>query len=190
MQIIPAIDLKEGKAVRLIKGEMNSAKIYSNEPSDLAKSFEDLGANYLHNRVILGSVALKEPEFTKQMAKLYKIVVGIDLNEGKVATHGWVNISHISGQQLAASYKGAGLEAIITTDISKDGTLSGVNAALAAQIADASATPTIASGGVRDIDDIHALLEYPQISGVIVGKAYYEGTINLKDAFKLAKSHK
>ena len=239
MQIIPAIDLKEGKAVRLIKGEMNSAKIYSNEPSDLAKSFEDLGANYLHivdldgaiageainfntiekiaaktslkievgggirdekrikdyinlgvNRVILGSVALKEPEFTKQMAKLYKIVVGIDLNEGKVATHGWVNISQISGQQLAASYKGAGLEAIITTDISKDGTLSGVNAALAAQIADASATPTIASGGVRDIDDIHALLEYPQISGVIVGKAYYEGTINLKDAFKLAKSHK
>ena len=239
MQIIPAIDLKEGKAVRLIKGEMNSAKIYSNEPSDLAKSFEDLGANYLHivdldgaiageainfntiekiaaktslkievgggirdekrikdyinlgvNRVILGSVALKEPEFTKQMAKLYKIVVGIDLNEGKVATHGWVNISQISGQQLAASYKGAGLEAIITNDISKDGTLSGVNAALAAQIADASATPTIASGGVRDIDDIHALLEYPQISGVIVGKAYYEGTINLKDAFKLAKSHK
>lgn len=239
MQIIPAIDLKEGKAVRLIKGEMNSAKIYSNEPSDLAKSFEDLGANYLHivdldgaiagdainfntiekiaaktslkievgggirdekrikdyinlgvNRVILGSVALKEPEFTKQMAKLYKIVVGIDLKGGKVATHGWVNISHISGQQLAASYKGAGLEAIITTDISKDGTLSGVNAAITAQIADASATPTIASGGVRDIDDICALLEYPQISGVIVGKAYYEGTINLKDAFKLAKSHK
>lgn len=235
MEIIPAIDLKEGKAVRLFKGEMESAKIYSNEPWDLAKSFEDLGAKYLHivdldgaiagealnfsvietiasktslkievgggirdekrikdyfnlgtERVILGSVALKEPDFTKEMAKRYKIVVGIDLNNGKVATHGWVNVSDISGEQLAKSYANSGICAIITTDISKDGTLSGVNAALTAKIADASGIATIASGGVRDINDIEKILNFPQIAGVIVGKAYYEGTLDLKEAFKMA----
>lgn len=237
MEIIPAIDLKEAKAVRLFKGQMSSAKIYSNEPSELAKIFENFGAKYLHivdldgaiagdainfkviekiasktslkievgggirdearikdyinlgvERVILGSVALKDQNFTKEMAKHYKIVVGIDLQDEKVATHGWVNVSEISGEELARSYAGAGLDAIITTDISKDGTLSGVNAKLTAKIADASKTPTIASGGVRDINDIYKLLEYPQIAGVIVGKAYYEGTLDLKKAFELAKN--
>lgn len=237
MEIIPAIDLKDAKAVRLFKGQMSSAKIYSNEPSELAKIFENFGAKYLHivdldgaiagdainfkviekiasktslkievgggirdearikdyinlgvERVILGSVALKDQNFTKEMAKHYKIVVGIDLQDEKVATHGWVNVSEISGEELARSYAGAGLDAIITTDISKDGTLSGVNAKLTAKIADASKTPTIASGGVRDINDIYKLLEYPQIAGVIVGKAYYEGTLDLKKAFELAKN--
>lgn len=237
MEIIPAIDLKDAKAVRLFKGQMSSAKIYSNEPSELAKIFEDFGAKYLHivdldgaiagdavnfkiiekiasktslkievgggirdearikdyinlgvERVILGSVALKDQNFTKEMAKHYKIVVGIDLQDEKVATHGWVNVSEISGEELAKSYMDAGLDAIITTDISKDGTLSGVNAKLTAKIADASKTPTIASGGVRDINDIYKLLEYPQIAGVIVGKAYYEGTLDLKKAFELAKN--
>lgn len=237
MEIIPAIDLKDAKAVRLFKGQMNSAKIYSNDPSELAKVFENFGARYLHivdldgaiageainfktiekiatktslkievgggirdearikdyinlgvDRVILGSVALKDQNFTKEMAKRYKIVVGIDLQDEKVATHGWVNVSNISGEELAKSYIGAGLEAIITTDISKDGTLSGVNAKLTAKIADASKTPVIASGGVRDINDIYALLEYPQISGVIFGKAYYEGKIDLKTAFEVAKN--
>lgn len=235
MEIIPAIDLKESKAVRLFKGEMDSAKIYSNEPWDLAKSFEDLGARYLHivdldgaiagealnfnviekiasktslkievgggirdekrikdyfnlgvERVILGSVALKEPEFTKEMAKKYKIVVGIDLKDEMVATHGWVNVSEISGEKLAKSYANAGVCAIITTDISKDGTLSGVNTELTAKIADASGIATIASGGVRDIKDIERILEFPQIAGVIVGKAYYEGTLDLGQAFKMA----
>lgn len=237
MEIIPAIDLKDAKAVRLFKGQMSSAKIYSNEPSELAKIFEDFGAKYLHivdldgaiagdavnfkiiekiasktslkievgggirdearikdyinlgvERVILGSVALKDQNFTKEMAKHYKIVVGIDLQDEKVATHGWVNVSEISGEELAKSYMDAGLDAIITTDISKDGTLSGVNAKLTAKIAKASKTPTIASGGVRDINDIYKLLEYPQIAGVIVGKAYYEGTLDLKKAFELAKN--
>lgn len=237
MEIIPAIDLKDAKAVRLFKGQMSSAKIYSNEPSELAKIFEDFGAKYLHivdldgaiagdavnfkiiekiasktslkievgggirdearikdyinlgvERVILGSVALKDQNFTKEMAKHYKIVVGIDLQDEKVATHGWVNVSEISGEELARSYAGAGLDAIITTDISKDGTLSGVNAKLTVKIAKASKTPTIASGGMRDINDIYKLLEYPQIAGVIVGKAYYEGTLDLKKAFELAKN--
>lgn len=236
MEIIPAIDLKESKAVRLFKGKMDSAKIYENDPAQLAKKFEDLGAKYLHivdldgaiageavnfsviekiasktslkievgggirdearikdylnlgvERVILGSVALKEPDFTKEMAKRYKIVVGIDLNNGKVATHGWVNVSEISGEELAKSYANSGVCAIITTDISKDGTLSGVNADLTAQIADASGIATIASGGVRDLSDISKLLEFSQIAGVIVGKAYYEGTLDLQKAFKMCE---
>lgn len=234
MEIIPAIDLKDGKAVRLYKGEMNSAKIYSNEPSELAKIFEDLGAKYLHivdldgaiageainfdtiekitsktslkvevgggirderrikdyfnlgiERAILGSIALKDPDFTAKMAKLYKIVVGIDLKDGMVATHGWVEVSDMSGASLAKTYANAGIEAIITTDISKDGTLSGVNTALTNEIAKASGIPTIASGGVRDIGDIERILEFSSIAGVIVGKAYYEGTLDLKEAFKL-----
>ena len=236
MEIIPAIDLKNGCAVRLYKGDMNSAKIYSNEPSELAKAFEDLGASYLHivdldgaiageaisfnvvekiakstklkieigggirneerikdylnagaKRVILGSVALKDPEFTKQMASKYEVVVGIDVNNGMVAVEGWVEVSKVKGSELAKLYANAGVSAIITTDISKDGTLSGVNVELSDEIARASGIATIASGGVRDISDIERILEFPSIAGVIVGKAYYEGTLDLKTAFTMTK---
>ncbi|WP_299028666.1 1-(5-phosphoribosyl)-5-[(5-phosphoribosylamino)methylideneamino]imidazole-4-carboxamide isomerase [uncultured Campylobacter sp.] len=236
MEIFPAIDLKEGKAVRLFKGEMNSAKIYSDAPWELAKRFEDMGAKWLHvvdldgafageavnlktvekiakaanlqiqigggirdeariksyldsgiTRVILGSVALKDPNFTKEMAQKYRVAVGIDAKEGFVAVQGWAEVSQMRATELAYKFAGAGVEAIICTDISKDGTLSGVNVEFTSQIAKASGINTIASGGVKDISDIQALKHAGDVYGTIVGKAYYEGTLDLKEAFKLGR---
>ena len=233
MEIFPAIDLKQGCAVRLSKGEMQSAKIYSKDPCELAKKFEDLGAKWLHlvdldgafageavnfkaierivkstrlrvevgggirdearimeylslgvDRFILGSAALKNPDFVKQMAKLYRIVVGIDAKEGLVATEGWVELSRVKAADLARDYADAGVCAIICTDISRDGMLSGVNVEFSRSIAKACGIDTIASGGVKDMNDIIALKNAGPIAGVIVGKAYYEGTLDLKKAFE------
>ena len=234
MEILPAIDLKEGLAVRLSKGLMESAKIYSKNPEDLAKKFEDFGAKYLHlvdldgafageavnfktiekivrstnlkvevgggirneerikdylnlgvYRFILGSVALKNPNFVREMAPKYNIVVGIDAKDGMVATEGWAEVSDMKATKLAELYAGAGVSAIICTDISKDGMLSGVNVGFTEAIAQASGIDTIASGGVKDIDDIIACKNSGKIAGVIVGKAYYEGTLDLKEAFRI-----
>ena len=233
MEIFPAIDLKQGCAVRLSKGEMQSAKIYSKDPCELAKKFEDLGAKWLHlvdldgafageavnfraierivkstrlrvevgggirdearvkeylslgvDRFILGSAALKNPDFVKQMAKLYRIVVGIDAKDGLVATEGWAELSRVKATDLARDYADAGVCAIICTDISRDGMLSGVNVEFSRSIAKASGIDTIASGGVKDMSDIIALKNAGLIAGVIVGKAYYEGTLDLKKAFE------
>ena len=233
MEILPAIDLKQGCAVRLSKGEMQSAKIYSKDPCELAKKFEDLGAKWLHlvdldgafageavnfkaierivkstrlrvevgggirdearikeylnlgvDRFILGSAALKNPDFVRRMAKLYRIVVGIDAKDGLVATEGWAELSRVKATDLARDYADAGVCAIICTDISRDGMLSGVNVEFSRSIAKASGIDTIASGGVKDMNDIIALKNAELIAGVIVGKAYYEGTLDLKKAFE------
>lgn len=233
MEIFPAIDLKQGCAVRLSKGEMQSAKIYSKDPCELAKKFEDLGAKWLHlvdldgafageainfkaierivkstrlrvevgggirdearikeylnlgvDRFILGSAALKNRDFVRIMAKLYRIVVGIDAKDGLVATEGWAELSRVRATDLARDYADAGVCAIICTDISRDGMLSGVNVEFSRSIAKASGIDTIASGGVKDMNDIIALKNASSIAGVIVGKAYYEGTLDLKKAFE------
>ena len=233
MEIFPAIDLKQGCAVRLSKGEMQSAKIYSKDPCELAKKFEDLGAKWLHlvdldgafageavnfraierivkstrlrvevgggirdearvkeylnlgvDRFILGSAALKNRDFVRRMAKLYRIVVGIDAKDGLVATEGWAELSRVKATDLARDYADAGVCAIICTDISRDGMLSGVNVEFSRSIAKASGIDTIASGGVKDMSDIIALKNAGLIAGVIVGKAYYEGTLDLKKAFE------
>ena len=234
MEMFPAIDLKEGKAVRLFKGEMSSAKIYSDAPWELAKRFEDMGTRWLHvvdldgafageavnlksvekiakaanlqiqigggirdeariksyldsgiTRVILGSAALKDPNFTKEMAQKYRVAVGIDAKDGFVAVQGWAEVSQMRATELARKFAGAGVEAIICTDISKDGTLSGVNVEFTSQIAKASGINTIASGGVKDIEDIRALMRAADVYGAIVGKAYYEGMLDLQEAFKI-----
>jgi len=233
MEIFPAIDLKQGCAVRLSKGEMQSAKIYSKDPCELAKKFEDIGAKWLHlvdldgafageavnfkaierivkstrlrvevgggirdearikeylnlgvDRFILGSAALKNRDFVKKMAKLYRIVVGIDAKDGLVATEGWAELSRVKATDLARDYADAGVCAIICTDISRDGMLSGVNVEFSRSIAKACGIDTIASGGVKDMNDIIALKNAELIAGVIVGKAYYEGTLDLKKAFE------
>ncbi len=238
MNILPAIDLKEGKAVRLLKGQMSSAKIYSHAPWELAKQFEDLGAKWLHivdldgafagearnfsviekiisrtslkveigggirsrevakhylnagaNRVILGSVALTNPEFVKQMAEEFCVAVGIDALGGKVATQGWAEVSEVEASHLAKEFANCGVAAIIATDISQDGTLSGLNLKFTEEIAAAATgVEVIASGGVASLDDIIAVKNSRKIAGVIVGKAFYEGKIDLKEAFKIALS--
>lgn len=232
MIIFPAIDLKDGKAVRLTKGLMDSAKIYSDTPYELVKTFESMGAFWVHlvdlngafagepknleqirlirentnvklqlgggirdedtikryldlgiDRLILGSIALKNPDFVKEMAKKYPIVVGIDAIDGYVAIEGWGDVSSMRASELAKLFGDAGVEAIICTDVGRDGTLSGVNVDFTLEIAQASGVSTIASGGVKGEDDIITLQKYPEIGGVIVGKAYYEGKIELKKFF-------
>jgi len=234
MDILPAIDLKDGKAVRLSKGLMNSAKIYSNQPWQVAKKFEELGSKWVHivdlngafagkpenleqikkirencklkielgggirdektiqmylnlgvDRLILGSIALKNPQFVKDMAKKYPIAVGIDAIDTMVAVEGWAEVSSIKATILAKEFANAGVQAIICTDISKDGMLCGVNVEFTQSIALASKIPTIASGGVKDMEDIKNCKQNGNIAGVIVGKAFYEGTINLEEAFKI-----
>ena len=234
MHILPAIDLKDGQAVRLTKGLMDSAKIYSDEPWSVAKSFEDMGSKWLHlvdlngafagepknivqikkirkncnlqlelgggirdeetikryidlgiDRVILGSIALKNPDFVNKMCQKYRVVVGIDAIDGFVAVEGWAEKSTMKATDLAKKFANIGVEAIICTDVGKDGMLSGVNVDFTLEIAKASSVDTIASGGVKDIDDISKLLATKEVSGVIVGKAFYEGKIDLKKAFKV-----
>ena len=234
MDILPAIDLKDGKAVRLSKGIMESAKIYSDEPWIVAKRFEELGSKWLHivdlngafkgspanleqikkirencnlkielgggirdeetikmylslgvDRLILGSIAVKDPQFVKDMACKYPIAVGIDAKDGMVAVEGWAEVSTMKATDLATEFANAGVEAIICTDISKDGMLCGVNVQWTEQIAKASRIDTIASGGVKDIDDIINCKNNGNIAGVIVGKAFYEGTLNLEEGFKV-----
>jgi phosphoribosylformimino-5-aminoimidazole carboxamide ribotide isomerase len=232
MQIIPAIDLKDGEAVRLTKGLMDSAKIYSSEPWQIAKEFENMGAEWLHivdlngafagepqnliqiekirentnlkielgggvrnedtikryidlgiDRIILGSIAKTNPKFVKEMAQKYPIVVGIDAINGFVAVDGWADVSEIEATQLAKEFASSGVEAIICTDISRDGTLEGVNIDFTKSIAESSSIPTIASGGLNSIGNLEELANSGAF-GVIVGKAFYEGKIDLREAFK------
>ncbi|RUM66603.1 MAG: 1-(5-phosphoribosyl)-5-[(5-phosphoribosylamino)methylideneamino]imidazole-4-carboxamide isomerase [Sulfurimonas sp.] len=232
MTIFPAIDLKDGKAVRLSKGLMESAKVYSDAPWKLVKTFEEMGATWVHlvdlngafsgkpehleeirkirqnsrvklelgggirtedtikqyldlgiDRVILGSVAVKDPLFVKAMAAKYPIVVGIDAIDGYVAVEGWGEVSRLKATDLAREFADAGVEAIICTDVGRDGMLSGVNVAFTKEMANASGVATIASGGVKDEHDIEALIAAGNIEGVIVGKAYYEGTIDISKYF-------
>ncbi|WP_345992137.1 1-(5-phosphoribosyl)-5-[(5-phosphoribosylamino)methylideneamino]imidazole-4-carboxamide isomerase [Sulfurimonas sp. HSL-1716] len=237
MTLYPAIDLKDGKAVRLTKGLMESAKIYSNEPWELVKKFESMGAEWVHlvdlngafagepknleqiikirencnvklelgggirdektvqkmleigiDRVILGSIAVKDPSFVKEMAAKYPIAVGIDAIDGFVAVEGWGEVSSMKATDLAREFANAGVEAIICTDVGKDGTLSGVNVDFTLEIARASGVSTIASGGVKDAGDIEALMATGEIDGVIIGKAYYEGTLDLEHMFKVTSN--
>ncbi|MDD5212023.1 MAG: 1-(5-phosphoribosyl)-5-[(5-phosphoribosylamino)methylideneamino]imidazole-4-carboxamide isomerase [Sulfuricurvum sp.] len=232
MTIFPAIDLKDGKAVRLTKGLMESAKIYSDTPWELVKTFEEMGARWVHlvdlngafagepknldqirairencnvklqlgggirdeatinrylnlgiDRLILGSIALRDPEFVKSMAAKYPIVVGIDAIDGYVAVEGWGEVSTMKATALARLFADAGVQAIICTDVGRDGTLSGVNVDFTLDIASACGIPTIASGGVKDDTDIEVLMGTGKVAGVIVGKAFYEGTIDLKRFF-------
>ena len=137
------------------------------------------------DRLILGSIAVKDPQFVKDMAKQYPIAVGIDAVDGMVAVEGWAEVSDIDAIDLAKEFANAGVEAIICTDISKDGMLCGVNVEWTQQIAQSSGIDTIASGGVKGIDDIIRCKENGNIAGVIVGKAFYEGKIDLQKAFQI-----
>ena len=232
MVIFPAIDLKDGKAVRLTKGIMESAKVYSDEPWELAKRFEEMGAKWLHivdlngafagepkniaqiekirkntnlkiqlgggirdeetikkyldlgiNRVILGSVAAREPQKVKELAKKYPIAVGIDSKDGFVAVDGWGRNEKVRAIELAREFRDSDVECIIATDIDKDGTLSGLNIEFILDIMRASNKPVIASGGVASENDIKKAKHYG-VYGVIVGKAFYEGRVNLEKVLR------
>ena len=237
MRLYPAIDLKDGKCVRLLKGEMDAATIYNDDAAAQAQQFAGMGFDYLHvvdlngaisgdsinhaavqdilkntrlptqlgggirtadavkrwldaglTRIILGTVALKNPALVKQVAKQYpnQIVVGIDARGGMVATEGWVDTSDVRAVDLARMFEDAGVAAIIYTDIARDGTLAGPNLAETAALASAVRIPVILSGGIASLADIEAVKSAGNIEGVIIGRALYEKTLDPIAALKAA----
>lgn len=233
MLVIPAIDLKDGEAVRLYKGDYQQKTVYSHYPEQLAKTFEDFGAKLLHvvdldgakdgmaknletikkirantmmqielgggirdmktvdlylnevgiDRVILGTAALQDREFLKAALKKYggeKIVVGVDVKDGFVSTSGWLQTSQTPYIEFIQYLETIGVEYIVATDISKDGTLTGPNFDMYDQIHRSSKINFVVSGGIKDfqnIKDVHDKGYY----ACIVGKAYYEKKVDLKE---------
>ncbi|MBE6092049.1 MAG: 1-(5-phosphoribosyl)-5-[(5-phosphoribosylamino)methylideneamino]imidazole-4-carboxamide isomerase [Selenomonas ruminantium] len=240
MIIFPAIDIRGGKCVRLLKGDFNQETVFSDSPADMARKWQAQGAEYLHlvdldgalagssqnlaaikeilqvvdiptelgggirsmeqidqllamgiTRVILGSVAVKNPDLVREACTKYgeRIVVGIDAKDGIVAVEGWGESGNIGVVELAKKMKDAGVKTIIYTDISRDGTLSGVNVEATIKLAQESGVKIVASGGVKSLEDIKALKkqEAVGIEGVIAGKSIYMGTLDLAAAIKIAK---
>ncbi|MEI7607103.1 MAG: 1-(5-phosphoribosyl)-5-[(5-phosphoribosylamino)methylideneamino]imidazole-4-carboxamide isomerase [Rhodospirillaceae bacterium] len=238
MILYPAIDLKDGACVRLVRGVMEQATVFNTDPGDQAQAFEEQGFDWLHlvdlngafagrpvnaeavdkvlasitipvqlgggirnmqtiegwlergiRRVILGTVALHQPELVKEACKRFpgQIAVGIDAREGFVAVSGWSESSTVRALDLALRYEDSGAAAIIYTDINRDGAMGGVNVEATADLAFALTTPVIASGGVSTLDDLRALKaeEHTGIEGVIVGRALYDGRIDIKEALAL-----
>ncbi|ONG49321.1 1-(5-phosphoribosyl)-5-[(5-phosphoribosylamino)methylideneamino]imidazole-4-carboxamide isomerase [Pseudoroseomonas deserti] len=141
-------------------------------------------------RVILGSAAVKDPEFARAACKAFpgKVAVGIDAKDGMVATEGWAEVSSVSALDLALSFEDAGAAAIIHTDIDRDGMLGGVNVAATAEIAARLATPVIASGGVAGVQDIVALKAAGHVAGTIIGRALYDGRLTAAEAMAAARA--
>lgn len=239
MIIFPAIDIRGGKCVRLLKGDFAKETVFSDKPEEMAKKWQAQGAEFLHlvdldgalagksqnlatvekilaavdipvelgggirtmeniddvlalgvRRVILGSVVVRDPELVREACAKYgdRIVVGIDAKEGIVAVDGWGVSGDVEATALAKEMKKAGVKTIIYTDISRDGTLSGVNVEATAKLARESGVAIVASGGVKSIADIEALKPYEKdgIEGVIVGKSIYMGTLDLAEAIEIA----
>jgi len=243
--LYPAIDIKEGKCVRLLFGDMEKDTIYNNDPLDQAMWFVDQGAEWLHivdldgavsenkgnknsiekiliklkdkvkiqigggirniddidfwlqrsvNRVILGTLAIENPEFINQLDKRYfkKIIVGADVRDGKLATHGWKKQSDIIALDLIKKFKSSVVSSIIYTDISKDGSLQGISLDQTLNFAMSIPHPVIASGGVASLNDISRLSEEfaNGIQGVIIGKALYDNKFTFSEALKAIKKVK
>ena len=241
MILFPAIDLKDGRCVRLKRGLMDQATVFNDNPAAQARSFQQAGFKWLHcvdlngafagssangdavrairsaidlpiqlgggirdmaaveawigagiTRVILGTAALTNPGFVKEAARAFpgKIVVGADAKGGKVATDGWATVSELTPVDLGRKFEDVGVAAILFTDVDGDGLLQGVNVSATATLARAVRIPVIASGGVGGIDDIKALLaaKEPNIEGVVIGRALYDGRILPREALDLVNS--
>lgn len=237
MEIFPAIDLKEGRCVRLYQGEFSKETVMNEDPVAQAIIFEKLGARRLHivdldgaiageslnfsviekicrairipvqvgggvrslaavkklllvgvDKVILGTAALYDKSFLEEAVRLYKekIIVGIDAKNGFVATRGWLDMSEISYIDLAKQMEKLGVKTIVFTDISKDGTLAGPNFEQLKSLQNSVDIRLIASGGVATIQDVKKL-NAMNIYGVIIGKAFYEKTIDLEEVLQVTK---
>lgn len=239
LTLYPAIDLKDGQCVRLRRGDMGDATVYSTDPAGQARTWQEVGFPWLHvvdlngafagqpvnaaavtailrsvtipvqlgggirdiatieawlaagiRRVILGSVAVKNPALVQEACRLFpdQVVVGIDARDGMVATEGWSETSSIAACELARSFEGVGVAAIIYTDIGRDGMLSGINIEQTIALANAISVPVIASGGIGGMQDLTTLASAASgtaIQGVIIGRALYDGRINPADALAL-----
>lgn len=236
MILYPAIDLKEGRCVRLIRGDMEQVTVFNDDPVAQAASFVDAGASWLHlvdldgafagkpvnakavqaivnevdipvqlgggirtlqtiedwlncgvMRVILGTAAVKDPDLVTQACRKFpgQVAVGIDARGGRVAVEGWAEETDIQAVDLARKFADAGVDAIIYTDIDRDGVLQGANIPATAELARAVSIPVIASGGVSSLTDIRGLIAEKRIAGAIIGRALYDGRIDLRQALKL-----
>ena len=239
MKLFPAIDIRGGKCVRLLKGGFDQETVFSDSPADMAAQWESQGAEFLHlvdldgaragkpqnldtvrailakvkipvelgggirtlehieevlslgvRRVILGSVAVHDPALVKAACEQYgdQVVVGIDAKEGMVAVEGWGKTSNLEAPVLGKMMAEAGVKTIIYTDISRDGTLGGVNVAATVEMAEKSGLEVVASGGIKDLEDIKALKEHEKsgVAGAILGKSLYMHTLDLKEALAVA----
>jgi phosphoribosylformimino-5-aminoimidazole carboxamide ribotide isomerase len=236
MIVIPAIDLKDGKCVRLLQGKKEEVTVYSGNPAGVAKNWAHLGAELLHvvdldgaftgeqknfssikairdavnipiqvgggirdipsiekllcldvDRVVVGTVAAYNPEIIREACEKFpgRVIAGVDTKSGKVAVKGWEEVTDYNAIDFAKNMEALGAGAVIYTDISKDGMLSGPNLDAMAHMVQALKIPVIASGGVASIQDIKKLMNIETLWGVITGKALYEGTLDLKEAIKI-----
>ena len=240
MILYPAIDLKDGQAVRLLRGDMEKSTVFNDKPADQAKSFVDAGCEWLHlvdlngafagepvngaaveallaacpgvpaqlgggirdmatieawikkglQRVILGTVAVENPDLVREAAKAFPghVAVGIDARNGQVATKGWAEETDVMVTDLAKSFEDAGVSAIIYTAINRDGAMGGPNIEATEALARAVSIPVIASGGVSSLADLTALRDTGVIAGAISGRALYDGAIDLAEALALLKA--
>ena len=240
MILYPAIDLKDGACVRLVKGEMDQATVFNDDPAAQARAFQDAGCEWLHlvdlngafagapvnaaavegilaacdaptqlgggirdmatiemwlgkglSRVILGTVAIRNPWLVKDAARTFpgQVAVGIDARDGMVAVEGWAETTDVTVIELARRFEDAGVAAIIYTDIDRDGAMGGPNVAATAELANAVSIPIIASGGVSSMADLQALKDCgAPLNGAISGRALYDGRIEVAAAAALLKS--
>lgn len=236
MNIFPAIDLKDKKVVRLLKGDYDKVTVYGDNPLEVACGFIEAGAQYLHVvdldgaksgngdnreiikelakcsglkvqtgggirteeavdelieagvfRVILGTASVKDPDFLKKMVSKYgnKIAVGVDIKDGYVAINGWTEKSELEAFFFCEYLVGLGVSTVICTDISKDGAMQGTNRELYRELSERFPIDIIASGGVSDMSDIRELCDM-KLYGAIIGRALYNGAIDLKEAIEVA----
>ena len=236
MLIFPAIDLYDGKAVRLYKGDYAQMTVYSENPPEIAETFYRQGAGCLHlvdlegaktgetpnletikriraaaplfievgggvrsmavverylsagmDRVILGTAAVTDPAFLRKAVETYgeKIAVGVDIRDGKVAIKGWLEKSERDAFDFCREMQSIGVQTIICTDISRDGAMQGTNRALYRELSKELNMNIVASGGVSALEDVKALRAL-DLYGAIIGKAYYTGAIDLKEALEAA----
>ena len=237
MLIFPAIDLYEGKAVRLYQGDYAQMTVYSDKPWELVEDFVRQGATHMHivdlegaksgepanletirairaagplfisvgggirsmasiekymevgvNRVVLGTAAVTNPEFLRAAVDEYgdKIAVGADMKDGYIAISGWTVSSGIDAFSFCKRMQDFGIRTLICTDISKDGAMQGTNRTLYRRLSRSLNLDIVASGGVSTIEDVKALRKM-DLYGAVIGKAYYTGAINLKEAIEVAR---